>query len=418
MISIRRVLTIVFKDMLWAAHNYKLLSIMLVPVFAVVFFSRLDSQMTFGFSLAFVNVFIGLFSTSYLIIEEKNKGTLLALLTTPLTGSELLLGKFLFNLLICLSFSILAFVLNGRIDLLLNPLALIHLAFFAGTTCFLGFTMGVFFRNEQEMSVVAPIVMIGFIFGAAVDKFSNHWNLHSFFPDYHFVTTVKSVTIDSPIAHIVFAALLFFVSFSMAANYTGFYFSNSRESRFSSKLFLWLLAFFVCLGVSGLYFNTLEGKTEKKVPYRILRTPVWTVNYQMPSKEYKAEEVLVSDQRQVYRLKNLQKDGAELLLSVREVETDETSLKARQVKMSQDRHRTPMSRTDDVRNGEPIQKWIYIKGNKLIVLSEALCADQILQWSLTTAFEQMEFFETHFKEFEAFDQSIQPKCLDQKSNKK
>ena len=150
MISFSRVFTIVKKDLAWARSNPKLLGIMILPVFVVVFFSRFDAAATFGFSLVFVNAFVGIFSTSYLVIEEKNKGTLLSLLTSPLTGPELLLGKFLFNLLLCGSFSLLVILVNQRFDLLTQPLALLVILLFAGTTCFVGFLTGVFFKNEQE----------------------------------------------------------------------------------------------------------------------------------------------------------------------------------------------------------------------------------------------------------------------------
>jgi hypothetical protein len=106
--------------------------------------------------MAFINSFLGIFSTSYLIIEEKNNGTLLALLTSPLTASELLMGKFLFNVILCGLFSFMVILSQWTArGFDLSTSFGQHLSF-CWDHLFCRLSSGSFFKNEQEMSFLLP----------------------------------------------------------------------------------------------------------------------------------------------------------------------------------------------------------------------------------------------------------------------
>lgn len=412
MISMSRVLTVVRKDVLWAMNNLKLLSVMLVPVFMVVFFSRLDAAATFGFSLTFVNSFVGLFSTSYLIIEEKNKGTLLALLTTPLTGAELLLGKFLFNLLLCLTFSVLAMALNNRLDILLNPLVFFNLVFFAGTTCFFGYTMGVFFRNEQEMSVLAPVLMILFVFGGAADKLAVKDNIHAFFPDYHMMQTTRDVAFELSdlLVHFGFNLLYFLIAFGMAAAYTNFYFSNNRERRFSKQLIATIFVFCGALVASGVYFNKYEKKESSLGDAKTLVGRNWTVSYQFDEKNYGMKPIIESKDKTVLLISHIKDSENNFTISYRKPKEDEKTLEARREKVESDENRMILARLDQEKDGQPVVRWVYSRKDRMIVLAESFCGDELLQWSIDVTFNKMTNFERHYTDFLNLEKSLKINC--------
>ena len=414
MISFSRVSTVVYKDLIWSANNLKLLSVMLVPAFLVVFFSKLDAAGNFGISITFINSFVGLFTTSYLIIEEKNKGTLLSLLTTPLTSGELLMGKFLFTLLICSAFSLMALLFHGRMDVLLNPIAFFNLALFAGMSCFLGCTLGMFFKNEQEMSVVAPVIMIFFVIGGAVDKVSPGENLHAFFPDYHMAATIKDIEQAFSVLamHSAFNLLYFAVCFFMAASYANFYFSNSREKRLSKSLITSVLTLFVVFILSGAFFTKYKP-IEKIVGQASTITGLhWDVEFMYNDKAYKFAPLFESRENTVFLFTHIKEDKNNMTLSVRKAKEDEKTPELRYQKVLKDKSRVILSHNNRDFNGEKASKWVYSRKDRMIVLYDLFCQDEILQFALDVNFESMKNFEARVNDFRTFMDQIKINCRD------
>ena len=71
MINLNRIKAVFLKDIAWAKGNSKLLVIMLMPIFFIFFFSKIDKSIGMSFAMTFTAAFIGILSTSQLIIEEK-----------------------------------------------------------------------------------------------------------------------------------------------------------------------------------------------------------------------------------------------------------------------------------------------------------------------------------------------------------
>ncbi len=409
MSSLRRIVTVYKKDVYWVLGNFKLLGIMLMPILFIIFFSQTGKGALFSFIMVFINAFIGIFSTSYLIIEEKNKGTLLSLLTTPLKSFELLLAKFLFNLTLCLLISILAILVNNRLDLLVSPFALINLALYAGLTCFVGCVVGMFFKNEQEMSIVAPILMFFFIFGDIVAKTSSGSAFFPFFPDYHITQVIKNpVTSDiNYLPHTFFNLLYFLIALVTATLYTQFYFSNNRETRVSKTLIGMMGVFVIALLASGL---TNKDKSRKQLDStgRVSQRFVsknWSGRFEFDGKLWEMQKILDTATRSAFVLhpkegssliKNGKAEDVEMSLVVRPAEEQESTQLKRYQWIRKDERRELVSYETLQHKTHDFQKFIYFYEDKLIVLIESFCGKQLLQVSLDMKFQELVSFQGHW----------------------
>ncbi len=414
--SFQRAFIILQKDLYWAKQNSKLLALMVMPVFLMLFFSRLDSGGTFGFSLSFINAFVGIFSTSYLITEEKNKGTLVSLLTTPLKGSELLLGKFLFNLILCLTFTLLSMLLNNRFDLLTRPFALLNCFFFAGTTCFFGYTLGVFFKNEKEMSVLAPFLLIFFAMGDAMENLSDQVPIGGFFPSYHLVQSLKEVPplLSQQLIHTLFTALMFVSTFFMASLYTKFYFSNHRDGkRLSLSLVLTSLAFISVLVVSGFY--TMEYGSQAKLNKANkeafeIETQNWKIQFDIDRRRFFIKNVIDTKARQGYLVKEKKNDPLKVFLSVRKLKDAENSFEKRKKHFASNFRRQVMADEESKIFGYDARNWVYLYKGEQTVLQEVICGDEIFQWGLDQKLKKMKGYERNFKTFLQLSKRIKIQC--------
>lgn len=383
MISFERSRVILKKDAYWAINNYKLLSLLVLPAFLMVFFSFFGAEATFGFSIVFNNTFIGIFLTSYLVIEEKNKGTLLALLTTPLTEIELLVGKVSFNFAMCCLFSLITILVNQRFELLVNLPAMLCLVLFAATCCFSGFLFGVFCRNEQELSILGPFVLLLFCLGDAFQKIPGPWALHAFFPDYHLTQFFRPEKMDwrMVLFHCAFSVLLFAASLYGVTKYTQFYFSNNRERRFSSTLLIFLFLFIGALGASGVLVNTVfkEIDIPNKLAKKSFGTDEWKVHLSYPQKDLYFVPIVQVKNKIVAVMKLKDSKIAEFALTIRPTETDEATPAERETKVRGDKSRVILA-VDTVKlKDRDFKRWVYLKENKLMVLTESYCKTQIAQ---------------------------------------
>lgn len=402
MSSLRRIVTVYKKDVYWVLGNFKLLGIMLMPILFIIFFSQTGKGALFSFIMVFINAFIGIFSTSYLIIEEKNKGTLLSLLTTPLKSFELLLAKFLFNLTLCLLISILAIVVNSRLDLLVSLFALINLALYAGLTCFVGCVVGMFFKNEQEMSIVAPILMFFFIFGEIVAKTASGSVFFPFFPDYHITQVIKNpVSFDiNYLPHTLFNLLYFLIALVSATLYTQFYFSNNRETRVSKALIGMMGVFAIALLTSGVTNKDKSRKqldSEGRVSQRFV-SKSWSGRFEFDGKLWEMQKILDTTARSVFVLhpkeesslnKNGNPEDIEMSLVVRPAEERESTKLKRYQWIRKDERRKLISYETFQHKTHDFQKFIYFHEDKLIVLIESFCGKQLLQVSLDVKSQEL-----------------------------
>ncbi len=409
MISISRTLTLFKKDILWSMANLKLLAVMILPVVFLVLLSR--DEKTFVFSIIFVNVFIGLFSTSYLVIEEKNKGTLLALMTSPLQSIEVLLGKFLFNLMLCMGFSLLGIFLNQRFDLLAQPLVLVNILFFAGTTCFIGFIMGLFFKNEQEMSVIAPLLMFIFSLGDLVGKVSSTPAIKGYFPDFHLAQVLNHLPLPQTLWHTLWNFSFFTLFLLSASFYAQFYFSNSRERRFSSILFFTIAGFLVLNICSGLFFSQQSVEKNRDQLIEVIATR-FRGSLSFSSEDLIFNKIHQSPEVFLYEFKSKKKDNNRLIVSVRNLENDENTQELRNKKVKTKPGRQILSESQESLNGISFNQWIYIEENQFLILKEFICGQQIFQISVGTDFKEVDRLSDFLKSTQSILNDLKIQCLD------
>jgi len=408
-----RIWVLLCKDLYWAAGNFKLLGIMVMPVLFVVIFSRIDSESIFAFNLSFINSFIGIFSTSYLIIEEKNKGTLLSLLTTPVRSFELLFSKFLFNLSLCLSVSAFAMIYNARWDLLSSPWVNLNVALFAGFTCFIGCVVGMFFKNEQEMSIFSPLLMFFFILGDVTDKMTSGIRAFGFFPDFHLSRIVRDMDmgLTERLAHTGFNFYFFAVGLLMAALYTQFYFANHRETRVSKALYgfcLLLLTSFIGSGL--LYAKDPQRQVlgDGRVQQKFL-SPQWSGTFEFDRAQHKLLTMEQSQKKSFYRLRPIDKTiGYEITLSLSQPPAGLRTESARLLYW-QNKKATLIS-GPLVWKTHKMHRHVLVGKKEQRVVTEGFCRDQLLSFSLEIELEKVKQLPEAMESYNRFVNLLTANC--------
>lgn len=272
--DLHRVWVIIKKDVAWIKGDLKLLgTVSIVPVFMILMFSsvshmnltegiNLDASMGIDISVMGILLLIcttGCITTSQLILREKEKGTLLALLTTPLKYQEFLLGKLFFTFTLSLVFSIILALTSGMKGLIFNPVVMLNIVLFIGTVCFIGCVAGIFSETELENNTVVFVALIFFTSAFILKSigspiFQIFYFLH---PVSHFFEIFSETNFRSLFIHTGFNFLFFIGFFFFSTFYIRFYFSNNIEKRFSLPLFLSLCSGFIGLFVlSALLFLT------------------------------------------------------------------------------------------------------------------------------------------------------------------
>ena len=272
--DLQRIWVVIKKDMAWIKGDFKLLgTVSIVPVFMILMFSTVSRvnitegvnlNASLGIDISVMGMLLlicttGCITTSQLILQEKAKGTLLALLTTPLKYQEFILGKLFFTFTLSLLFAVILGLTSGMKDLILNPIIILNMALFIGTVCFIGCVAGIFSETELENNTVVFIALIFFtsafmlksIFSPALQV------LYFIHPTSHFFEIFSTTSFQNLFIHTGFNLLFFVGFFFFSAVYIRFYFSNNREKRFSFPLFFSLCAGFIGLFIlSALLFLT------------------------------------------------------------------------------------------------------------------------------------------------------------------
>ena len=272
--DLHRIWVVIKKDMAWIKGDFKLLgTVSVVPVFMILMFSsvsrvnmmkeiNLDASVGIDISVMGMLLLIcttGCITTSQLFLQEKAKGTLLALLITPLKYQEFILGKLFFTFTLSLFFAVIFALTNGMQDLIFNPIVILNMALFIGTVCFIGCVVGIFSDIELENNAMMFIVLVfftsAFILKSIVSKdFQIFYFIH---PTSHFFEIFSVNSFQNLFIHTVFNLLFFMGFFLFSVLYIQFYFSNNREKRFSFPLFFSLCAGFIGLFIlSALLFLT------------------------------------------------------------------------------------------------------------------------------------------------------------------
>jgi ABC-2 type transport system permease protein len=282
-LNLHRILAVFQKDVQWGTKNLKLLTIICMPLLISVGLTKLLSGHLSSYTLVFSISFVGLFLTSYIIAEEKRLGTLKTILISPLTPHELVLGKFLLPLCLCLLFSFLVFVSSNNLKIFFSPPVFAAIVLMSASICLLGTLFGLFFKNEQELGVSLPIIFFPFIFGEVIHKATGA-NISGFFPDYHLSHLVDNyfkLSDQQILMHLFSIGIFFSVLLSMTAQYIRFFFSKDTDGhRINLKTLLFLPAVALFLIASGLSQSHFKPKasldSNKKLSTQPIDTPNWT----------------------------------------------------------------------------------------------------------------------------------------------
>jgi len=418
MIDFRRSFAIFRKDITWSFQNLKILVIMIMPLLLMVFFNKIDSGgVTLYFSVNFTIAFVGIFMTSLLIIEEKRSGMLLTLLTTPLRSYELLIGKFLFALSLCLFFTIINFSLAHKLNLLINIPILLNLVLFCGTCCFYGYLLGLICENEQELGVIAPIPLLIFASGSIFTKLFKNSLASMMSPDYHFSTILRKfehLTNRELIFHTSFNSLYFISALIAVTAYTNFYFSNNREKRFSIKmvtLILLALSLFPLSGFIGHHFDstaTLSNSSGENI-YQI-KSRYWNGQLSYNAQQFDIQATMEGSQLNIYQFNYKDKKiTSDISFIIRETKSDEKTpdLRIKKVK-DKDKSEIHILNLKMFSHKEhPYRQWSYLTKKSFIQTIESHCQDHLFTFRIEIPFEkksldrlkQLKNFQEYFKSF-------------------
>lgn len=284
-----RTLALLRKDFIWASTNKSQLvfaNFLFFIVFLIflsinlVFFTidlfkpqvqEFDSLISlFKRVLIYINASsIGINLGADLISTEKIKGTLLSLLTTPLKYYEFVLAKLIFSF----SFSFLSSLILVLIDLFMIkdasysvsnfsslPFVVLNIAFCSGFFCLIGCCIGLFARTAIDLKQIIIFIVFFLYFMPINVTFSDLDNttlygsekIPFFFdPAFHFLQVFNAKDLSIILIHTAFNALYFFSFFVFNYFYLRFYFSNSKEKRFSLNLFFGLAGVISLFVLSG-----------------------------------------------------------------------------------------------------------------------------------------------------------------------
>lgn len=155
--------------------NVSILSILVLPIFLAVLYSRMDGSQDFSIAFIFViNVaFITMYVQSILLAEEKEKNTLQVLLLSPASTTEIMAGKSIISVILTIIMFVVSILIMGvsiESPLMLSIVLLIGTILFAA----LGTLVGLLSENMVQITVY--ILPLSFLFGFSP-------MIEMFFPD-------------------------------------------------------------------------------------------------------------------------------------------------------------------------------------------------------------------------------------------
>ncbi|CAM9901901.1 unnamed protein product [Chrysoparadoxa australica] len=308
MIKVHRIYYVFRKDIIWAINNPKMLSIMLMPIFFIILFSKIGKTSTIAFSINFTSAFIGILSTSQMILEEKKNGTLQSILISPLKNAEYLIGKYLFSLLLILIFDFASFLLNQVPHLILNPYLIFSLIAYSGFATLIGCFLGLFFQDEKESGVIAPFFLLIFMIGDLFSKIPITAPYASLFPSYHLsllITQNDALNFKDSIFHLSFNCLYLFLSFVLTVSYSKYYFSPKYDGRYTNKLTIPLVTLVISQFISFHLDNFLLNDMNKKLNNNLSKIPVdfkgWVGDIEYEKGKILFDKTFVSSNKLHYR---------------------------------------------------------------------------------------------------------------------
>ncbi|MGM0597612.1 MAG: ABC transporter permease [Myxococcota bacterium] len=146
------------------------------------------------FIIIFVLIVAGLFVPAFSLVQEKEAGTLSALLVTPVRMSEILASKAVFGLCISLPIAYMTILLNG---LSVDPLAVTITLLAAALVCIeIGLIYGTAAKNSKTLFALIKTLNI-FIIAPVIFYFFPDWPqwIPKFFPTWWFIDPLYQIAV-------------------------------------------------------------------------------------------------------------------------------------------------------------------------------------------------------------------------------
>ncbi|WP_413377383.1 ABC transporter permease [Alkalihalobacillus sp. 1P02AB] len=204
MLSLKRIQTIFIKDYKDLMKNSYMLSTAIMPLLFAFLFGR-GEEVELIVSIVPITlamVIVGSFVQAAMIAEEKEKNTLRGLLLSPLSTSEVFIGKSLLSAVLT-AIMIAGVILISGFPIPENTLLFI-VAIFISLVIYIGIgtILGLMSRTVMETTVVGMPVLI--IFGMSSlfrNFFESEWlyNILSYLPDGQFATLVLNLHQGLPV---------------------------------------------------------------------------------------------------------------------------------------------------------------------------------------------------------------------------
>jgi ABC-2 type transport system permease protein len=147
-----------------AKSNVQVLSVIIVPIFLAILYSRMDGELDFAASFVFIMAvtFVTMYVQALLLAEEKEKNTLQVLLLSPASSADIMVGKSIISVIltvIVLVVSMLIIDVNVASPIMLSVILLVALILFVA----LGTLVGLLSENLVQTTVY--LLPLSFVFG-------------------------------------------------------------------------------------------------------------------------------------------------------------------------------------------------------------------------------------------------------------
>jgi len=245
-------------------RNPATLTMVVMAVGLVTLLGKVIGTSQLFMAVLYPMVFLGLYNVAFLFAEEKEKKTLDAVLLSPASFGEILLGKLSFHLAITVVITILL-VLSFHFE----EISIIHtlLALTLGSLCLcqIGTVIGIICPTQSMVGVVTTIFMLIFLMTEALAGFNSILaTIARSLPTYHVLRIINSgldqhdfIFYSQYISLIIFVFLIFFWTRSFLVNLCKQESSIWKFSKTNIVLSLFLAVYMV---LGSVYFMPAKGK--------------------------------------------------------------------------------------------------------------------------------------------------------------
>ena len=411
--SIKRSYAILIKDLYWTLSNFKLASLLVVPLIISILFNQVGMSVLTSVSYTFTISFIGIFMTAMSVTEEKKHETLLCLLTTPLRGSEFIFGKITTSLILCFIFCLASGAFGQTLNHFTNIYFLLNLLLFSFIASSLGCFLGLLCKNEQVLTIIGSPLMIIFAMGTFFSDLLLIDFKSSFLPDFHFVKSIDIVSGSDAFMHVGFNLLTSVIFLLMTISYVNFYFKYGREKILNKMIIFQMITLVIPFLLSGYIFVTEKESINRAIVNKenvAIKTVRW--NLEIPQDVFKIN-LLMKNELQTRYVAKLKKSSDKILILI--IKTKKLVEGSRVLRNISFRKRKEVLFHEVV----PIEdlffdKWVYSSKPGMKILYELYDKKELLMISMKSKTSQINDIFEMKKKLESFLSKIKIKQISPK----